>query len=259
MNNRSSNNNQAANDNALSFEPYIDRHSDWNAVRSELAESTEPLSRDEEREAFAAMVRAAIDGDDNRRSAIRDRILKANMRFALKVANKIIQIRRKAYGDYSSDLRDLMHTAEMAIIRAMDSFDLGKGTRFSTYAYTAIYKAIYELYDTRKRHDNDVGPMLSFYDPKVCDYIRTRREEHGVGTDPIPDEIDERWEYEMLWEGILSLPQREQDILATRFQLQGCDANLCDVARKYGISAARASQIVKDCEKKLRKFLEAWR
>lgn len=227
--------------------------------RSELAESTDPLSRDEEREIFLALEHATEAGDNARRSAIRDRILKANMRFALKVANKIFYVRRKTYGDYSSDLRDLMHTAEMAIIRAMDSFDLGMGTRFSTYAYTAIYRAIYELYDTRKRHDNDVGPMLSFYDPKVCDYIRTRREEPDSGANTIPDELDARWEYERLWEGILSLPQREQDILSVRFELNGRNANLCDVARKYGISTARASQIVKDCEKKLRKYLEAWR
>ena len=59
-----------------------------------------------EREAFRALVRAAVEGDERRRIALRDRIFMANMRLAFKEAARILPRRQRYYGDCASGLLD---------------------------------------------------------------------------------------------------------------------------------------------------------
>jgi RNA polymerase sigma factor (sigma-70 family) len=259
MKNRNDNNTQAANNNALSFEPYVDRHPDWNVVRGELAESTDPLSPEEEREAFTAMVRAAIDGDDDRRVALRDRIFKANMRLAPGIAYKFLTLRRHVYGEYASDLVDLVHVAYAAIYDAIDKFDVNRGTRFSTYACTAIYRALNKADGIRKRYEKGVGPMMRFDEVVSQDDEEMTRLDmfEDEGAIPIHEMACCRIKAAKFSAKMRSLPRRERDLVSVSLGLAGGDVRLKDVARMYGISAARASQIVKLCAEKLRQHLAA--
>lgn len=224
-------------------------------LRRELAKATGPLSREEEREIF--LVLGHTDCGNGRWYALRDRIFKAHIPLAVSLGSKIFRMRKLIDGKSAHSLLDCVHMAYVAIYAAIDKFDVERGNRFSTYAYKVICDTINKMYGRRKGRDKDDAVTESLYDPKVSGEIRTWSEQQDNPSNPVPDEIDARWEYERLWDGIRSLPQREQDILAARFELNGRNANLCDVAHKYGISTARASQIVKACEEKLRQHLAA--
>lgn len=234
----------------------FESESEWDMILKELSKSTEPLSADEEREAFRDMVHAASMGDNCRRHAIRERIFKANMRLAYAYAKGVAQRRRAAYGEYASGLLDLVHVAYLAICKAIDKFNVDSGNRFSTYAITAIRNAINEADGIRKRHEQGVGRMERLDDSNDRDGAWRWLEQQG-DSDPIPDEVDSNGWREWLVAAMRGLSARERELLAVKYGVYGDKCRLADMAHKYGITPARASQIVQEGIKKVRRYLVA--
>ncbi len=230
--------------------------SEWDMILKELSESTGPLSADEEREAFRDMVHAAGMGDNCRRRAIRERIFKANIRLAYAYAKRIVERRRAVYGEYASGRLDLMHEAYHAIYNAIDKFNVDSGNRFSTYAITAIRNAINEADGIRKRHELGVGRMERLDDSNE-QYVSWRWLEQQGDSNPISAAADSKGWREWLVAAMRSLSPRERDVLAAKFGAGGDKCRLADIARKYGISQARARQIVKAGIEKLRRHAAA--
>ncbi len=79
---------------------------------------TKPLSREEEQTLF----RLCEKGN----ATARDRLIKANMRFVLKVALQ--------YKGCPIPLPDLVNEGSMGLIRAIESFDYSRGLKFISYA-----------------------------------------------------------------------------------------------------------------------------
>ena len=128
----------------------------------------------------------------------------------------------------------------------------------STYAITAIHHAINEADGIRKRHEQGVGRMERLDDSNDRDGAWRWLEQQGAGdSDSIPDEVDSNGWREWLVDGMCRLTPRESDFLSARFGLGGCDCRVADMARKYGISQARAGQIVQAGIKKLRRHVAA--
>lgn len=225
-------------------------------IRDELNQATDPLDADEEREVFRGMVQAAADGDDERRNILRARILKANIRLALYEANKLIWKRRIAYGEYTSSLLDLQHVAYEAIYCSMDKFNVDLGCRFSTYVTKAIRNGIYKADGIRKRHENGVGPMRRLDEPirKGEEATWMEFQEDGDAV-PVPDMVDSRRKGKRLGTAMRSLSTRERELLAVKLGVYGDKCRLADMAHKYGITPARASQIVQEGVKKLRRHV----
>lgn len=91
-------------------------------------EDTEILSRKEEEELYGSL----------QDSHTREKILKSNLRIALKHANHYAKI----YPNL--ELGDLIGEANMGLMKAMEKFDPSKGFRFSTYAEHWIKNCIRE-------------------------------------------------------------------------------------------------------------------
>ena len=224
---------------------YCESESEWKMIRKELAEAIDPLTPDEERDAFREMIQAAIHGDENRRRAIRERIFRANIRLAESIAVKIARRRRHAYGEYASNVLDLMHVGYNAIYRSIDKFNVDSGNRFSTYVFMSIQNEMNMTDCIRKRKEIGIGPMkrldeqISLNDETT--WIELLEDKRSVS---IPDMVSNRNKFEKLLKLIRKLSPRERDLITVRLGLDDGKYKLRDIARKYGISAARASQIV---------------
>ena len=76
-------------------------------------------------------------------------------------------------------------------------------------------------------------------------------------SDPIPDEVDSNGWREWLVAAMRGLSARERELLAVKYGVYGDKCRLADMAHKYGITPARASQIVQEGIKKVRRYLVA--
>ena len=243
---------------APNYYMYCEGNSERDMVKQELAEATDPLSPEEEREAFREMIQAAIDGDDDRRRAIRERIFRANIRLAYYMAAKVINMRKAAYGEYASSLIDLAHVGYDALYRAMDKFDVERGNRFSTYAGRAIQNEIYMFDGIRKRHEHGVGPMKRLdkcINPDDDTTWRDMLEDENCT--PVPVHVYYRDKAEKIRAQLRSLSDRDLDIVSVKLGLDGGKYQLRDMARKHGITPARASQIATAAIDKLLALLAA--
>jgi len=120
---------------------------------------TAPISRAEEQ----ALFRLARRGD----AQARERLVKANMRFVLKVALQ--------YRGCPIPLPDLVSEGAMGLIRAVESFDTSRGIKFISYAVwwmkAYITKAI-----------NETGSMIRL-PANQCLRVRKALKEHALGKD----------------------------------------------------------------------------
>ncbi len=83
---------------------------------------------DETRELFATL--ATADEDDPQRSSARDRLIETYLPFARYVARR--------YADRGEPLDDLVQVATVGLIKAVDGYDMARGTEFLTYASPTI-------------------------------------------------------------------------------------------------------------------------
>ncbi len=227
-------------------------------VLRELSESTEPLSPEEERNAFREMIKAAIYGDNQRRRTIRERIFKANIRLAYSLAKKLVQRRQIAYGEYVSSLLDLMHVAYNAIYKAIDKFNVDSGNRFSTYAFMAIRNEINMTDGIKVRSEMGVGP-INRLDLTICPDEETTWREllEDTNSVPIPEMVCCRNKAAKFQAQMRCLSQRERDLVSVKLGMAGDKTQIRDMASKYGISPQRASQIVSAAIDKLRRNIAA--
>ena len=124
---------------------------------------TAPISREEEQ----ALFRLCRKGD----AAARERLIKANMRFVLKVALQ--------YRGCPIPLPDLVSEGGMGLIRAVESFDTSRGIKFISYAVwwmkAYITKAI-----------NETGSIIRL-PANQCLRVRKALKEHAQGQDLADD------------------------------------------------------------------------
>ncbi len=93
------------------------------------------LTREEEKE----LAEKAKTGD----KAARDKILKANLRFVIKVA--------KNYQNHGLDLIDLISEGNIGLINAIEKFDVSKGYHFISYAVWWINQSILKAISEKSR------------------------------------------------------------------------------------------------------------
>ena len=96
------------------------------ALHLESSSFPQPLSAEEERKAFEQM----WNGDQ----AARERLIRHNLRLVAHIAKK--------YYGAKVEQDDLISIGTIGLIKAVQSFSSGKGTRFATYAARCIENAI---------------------------------------------------------------------------------------------------------------------
>lgn len=200
----------------------------------------QPLSAKEE----AIYLERLGSSDEGERRQAQNVLVEHNLRLVAHIAKK--------YQNADEDMEDLISIGTIGLIKAIASFDAGKG-KLSTYASRCIDNELLMLLRSKKKTSREV----SLYDP-----IGTDKEGNEISLlDVIEQEqldVVERLETQRR---IRELPElmkrrlndRERQIIALRYGLySGCEVTQREVGRMLGISRSYVSRIEKKALEKLR-------
>lgn len=198
-----------------------------------------PLDAEKEAECFMRMAH----GDEK----ARDMLIVHNLRLVAHVVRK--------YYSGNENQEDLVSIGTIGLVKAVDSFKPGNGTKFATYAAKCIQNEILMHFRAAKKQPNDIsinetididkeGNPLTYIDVICVD-------------DNFTDEIDRKTDTEQAMRYVNSiLTPRERQIIILRYGLFGISPlTQREVALKLGISRSYVSRIEKCALEKLLKAL----
>lgn len=175
---------------------------------------------------------------------IREQIAETNLALVLAMAKRT----RMSEVDFA----DLVSEGNMALLRAVDKFDAGRGYKFSTYACRAILKAFsrqgMKLSKYRQRFPTDFDPKLersNFLEVKRSSFERDAAEEVK----------------RIVMENRADLSEVERTVIEHRFGLEAGEVEkpmtLEQVGQIIGVTKERVRQIQNKAMEKIRLQLEA--
>ena len=199
-----------------------------------------PLSAEKEAEAFARMA----DGDASARSEL----IEHNLRLVAHVVKK--------YYSPNTDSEELISIGTIGLIKAVNSFNNSKSTRFATYAAKCIENEVLMYFRSAKKSARDVyldepvdtdkdGNSMSLMDIIADDDDMVDRIEVMIRSKQLYGFIDE------------CLDEREKEIIRHRYGLCGIKPlTQREVADKLNISRSYVSRIEKKALEKLKERYE---
>jgi RNA polymerase sigma factor (sigma-70 family) len=179
--------------------------------------------------------------------AYRDQIAQTNLALVLAMAKRT----RMSEVDFS----DLVSEGNMALLRAVDKFDVARGFKFSTYACRAILKAFsrsgVKLSKYRQLFPTDFDPKL-----EKSDFMQKKREGHE---DDCVDELKT-----IMKDNRAELTPIEQEVIEHRFGIgrrleadpEASPLTLEQVGKIIGVTKERVRQIQNKALEKIRVTLE---
>ena len=206
---------------------------------------SQPLTAKEE----AVYLERLGTGSEEERKEAKEILVEHNLRLVAHIAKK--------YQNVDEDMEDLISIGTIGMIKAIDSFDAGKG-KLSTYASRCIDNERLMLLRAKKKTSREV----SLYDP-----IGTDREGNEINLLDIieQEQVDviDRMEVEERL-GRLSglirerLSERERAIIMLRYGLSSeHEITQREIGRRLGISRSYVSRIEKKALEKLKEGYEA--
>lgn len=206
-------------------------------LRAEILESPDRTPTDEQARDLLAWYRKS--------RALREQIAETNLALVLAMAKRT----RMSEVDFA----DLVSEGNMALLRAVDKFDAGRGFKFSTYACRAIIKAFsrqgMKLSKHRQRFPTDFDPKL-----ERSDFVESKREEF------LADSASEV--KRIVVENRADLSDIEKTVIEHRFRLEDEFAShskpmtLEQVGQIIGVTKERVRQIQNKALEKIRIELE---
>ena len=182
-----------------------------------------PLSAKEEQE----YLEKAAAGDLEARNILIER----NLRL-------VAHIMKKYYAQ-TSDQEDLISIGTIGLIKAVSTFDAGKGIRLATYAARCVENEILMHFRSQRKSASDVS---------LSDYIETGKDGTALSLmdvvcqdDDLFDRVSNREDVRLLRQYIGQvLDPREQKVLTLRYGLDGKEplpqrevAQQCNISRSY--------------------------
>ena len=202
-----------------------------------------PLSAKEEQE----YLEKAAAGDLEARNILIER----NLRL-------VAHIMKKYYAQ-TSDQEDLISIGTIGLIKAVSTFDAGKGIRLATYAARCVENEILMHFRSQRKSASDVS---------LSDYIETGKDGTALSLmdvvcqdDDMFDRISSREDVRLLRQYMGEvLDDREQKVLTLRYGLDGKEPlPQREVAQQCNISRSYISRIEKKALEKLRSAFEGTR
>ena len=202
-----------------------------------------PLSAKEEQE----YLEKAAAGDLEARNILIER----NLRL-------VAHIMKKYYAQ-TSDQEDLISIGTIGLIKAVSTFDAGKGIRLATYAARCVENEILMHFRSQRKSASDVS---------LSDYIETGKDGTALTLmdvvcqdDDMFDRISSREDVRLLRQYMGEvLDDREQKVLTLRYGLDGKEPlPQREVAQQCNISRSYISRIEKKALEKLRSAFEGKR
>ena len=154
------------------------------------------------------------------------------------------------------DFADLVAEGNMALLRAIDKFDAGRGFKFSTYACRAILKAFsragVKFSKYRSMFPTDFDPKL-----ERSDFLQMKRAHHEYDC---ADEVKR-----IIRQNRADLSDIEQSVIEHRFAIRPAGSRLSretpltleQVGRIIGVTKERVRQIQNKALEKIRQSLES--
>ena len=200
-----------------------------------------PLSSDEE----AYYIRMLKEEGGEKAAQAKEVLIERNLRLVAHIARK--------YQSSGEEMEDLISIGTIGLIKAVDTFDAGKG-RLATYACRCIDNELLMMLRAKKKTSREI----SLYEP-----IGTDKEGNEINLLDIieqqqPD-IIEQMELQQNVKKMFALMQavlteREREILIMRYGLAGGgEVTQNEVGKKLGISRSYVSRIEKKALTKMRK------
>lgn len=202
-----------------------------------------PLTVEEE----ACYIEKLRSGNSEESKEAREILIERNLRLVAHIAKK--------YQNVDEDMEDLISIGTIGLIKAVASFDSGKG-KLSTYASRCIDNELLMLLRTKKKTSREV----SLYEP-----IGTDKEGNEINLLDIieSEQVDviDRMELNVnirrLGGMLQLLDEREKKIICLRYGLAtGKEVTQREIGERLGISRSYVSRIEKRALSKLRKGFE---
>lgn len=199
-----------------------------------------PLSKEEEEEAFAGLMRGDPDA--------RDKLITHNLRLVVYIAKK--------FESTGIGIEDLISIGTIGLIKAVNTFSPDKNIKLATYASRCIENEI--LMFLRKA--NQYKSEISIEEPLNIDWDGNElllADVLGTDDDVVNENIESEAEKKLLLDSVAKLPERERFIMEKRFGLvDGKELTQKEVADLIGISQSYISRLEKRIIKRLRRELE---
>lgn len=199
-----------------------------------------PLSTEEE----VYYIHLLREGTEEEAKAAKEILIERNMRLVAHIAKK--------YQNSDEDMEDLISTGTIGLIKAVLSFDAGKG-RLATYACRCIDNELLMLFRAKKKSSKEV----SLYEP-----IGTDKEGNEISLLDIMEQKQmDAVEQLQLRENLMKLEallgtvlsDREREILLLRYGLCGKkERSQREIGQSLGISRSYVSRIEKKALLKLK-------
>ena len=162
----------------------------------------------------------------------------------------------KKYQIPNKDIDELISIGTVGLIKAIDSFDVTKGTRLSTYASRCIENEILMLFRNNKKQNSEtflqdpIGVDKEGNEISLIDVLSSEK-------DSVIDKVEMKLQIKALYNKMNSaLTEREGEILKMRYGLKdGKCKTQREIAGMLGISRSYVSRIEKKALKKLKKEL----
>lgn len=190
-----------------------------------------PLSADEERAAIADLT----SGSESARESARNLLIEHNLRLVAHLVKK--------YEMSGEDPEDLISIGTIGLIKAVESYKQGKGTKLATYAARCIENEILMYLRSTKKHRRDaflsdpIGTDKDGNEMTLADLL-------GSDPDEVVDVVDFAWEKQKMYESLPVLADREREVLCKRFGLpNGEERTQREIAAELGISRSYVSRI----------------
>jgi RNA polymerase sporulation-specific sigma factor len=194
----------------------------------------QPLGEDEERQCLDELREGNEDA--------RNKLIEHNLRLVAHVVKK--------YENRNEELEDLISIGTIGLIKAIKTFNDGRGVRLATYAARCIENEVLMHLRNMKKTKQEV----SMYDPigfdkegneiSLIDILTTDNE--------IIDLVDAKLQEEKIRVKMEALSWREREVIEMRYGLfNGFKETQREIARKLGISRSYVSRIEKRAVKKL--------
>ena len=175
----------------------------------------------------------------------RERLIEHNLRLVAHIVKK--------YQNVDEDLDDLLSIGSIGLIKAVNTFDAGKG-RFATYACRCIDNELLMMLRSRKKREREVSLYEPIGQDKEGNEIRLLDIMEHSQTDVV-----ERMELDNNVRNMLALLERvltkqERDIIIHRYGLYGeREMTQNEIGEYLGISRSYVSRIEKKALDKLKK------
>ncbi|WP_374718652.1 RNA polymerase sporulation sigma factor SigK [Parageobacillus toebii] len=189
----------------------------------------QPLSAKEEEKYLQLMAK----GDEQARNIL----IEHNLRLVAHIVKK--------FENTGEDVEDLISIGTIGLIKAIESYSSGKGTKLATYAARCIENEILMHLRSLKKTRKDVSLHEPIGQDKEGNEISLIDILKSEGNDII-DEIQLNMELEQVKKYIDVLDEREKEVIISRFGLDmQREKTQREIAKELGISRSYVSRIEK--------------